>query len=74
MKLFINNERKITKDKNSENVPHSKITGVVLIHCNIINNDYKQDPRVLYIFAPSNSFGQLLTFHLKILHFLRHSI
>ena len=37
-----------------------KITEVVLIHCNIVNNDYQQDSRVLYTFVPNKSFGQLL--------------
>ena len=31
---------KINKDKNDENVPHLEVTEVVLIHCNIVNNDY----------------------------------
>ena len=51
---------KITKDNNGENVPHLEITEVVLVHCNIVNNDYQQDSRVLYIFVPKKSFGQLL--------------
>ena len=33
---------------------------VVLIHCNIVNNDYKQDSRVLYTFVPNKSFGSLI--------------
>ena len=33
-------ENKITKDKNGETVPHLEITGVVLVHCNMVNNDY----------------------------------
>ena len=37
-----------------------EITGVALIHCNIVNNDYQQDSRVLYIFVPNQLFGQLL--------------
>ena len=39
---------KKTKDKNGENVPHSEITEVVLVHCNMLNNGYQQDSRVLY--------------------------
>ena len=39
MKLLGSTESKITKDKNGENVPHLEITGVVLVHCNIVNND-----------------------------------
>ena len=41
-------------------MPHLEITEVVLIHCNIVNNDYQQDSRVLYTFVPNKSFGQLL--------------
>ena len=47
MKLLGSTENKTTQDKNGENVPHLKITEVVLVHCNIVNNDYQQDSRVL---------------------------
>ena len=47
MKLLGSTKNKITKDENGENVPHLEITGVVLVHCNIVNNDYQQDSRVL---------------------------
>ena len=40
MKLLGSNKSKITKDKNSENVPRLEIMEVVLVHCNIVNNDY----------------------------------
>ena len=46
MKLLGRSESKITKDKNVENVPHLEITKVVLVNCNIVNNDYKHDSRV----------------------------
>ena len=60
MKLLGSSENKITKDKNGENVPHFEITEVVLVHCNMVNNDYQQDSRVLYTFIPNKSFGSLL--------------
>ena len=41
-------------------MPHLEITEVVLLHCNMVNNDYQQDSRVLYIFVPNKSFGSLL--------------
>ena len=41
-------------------MPHLEITEVVLIHCNIVNNDYQQDSIVLYTFVPNKSLGQLL--------------
>ena len=58
MKLFRSTENK-TKDKNGENVPHLETTEVVSIHCNIANNDYQQDSRVLYMFVPNKPFGSL---------------
>ena len=60
MKLLRSTENKITKDKNSENVPHLETTEVVLVYCNIVNNDYQQDSRVLYTFVPNKPFGSLL--------------
>ena len=60
MKLLGSTKNKITKDKNGENVPHLEITGVVLVHCNIVINDYLQNLRVLYTFVPSKPFGSLL--------------
>ena len=60
MKLLGSTENKITKDKNGENVPYLEITEVILVHCNIVNNDYQHDSRVLYKFVPNKPFGQLL--------------
>ena len=58
MKSLGSNNSKISKDKNDENVPHLKITEVVLIQCNVVNNDYQQDSRVLCTFVPNKAFGQ----------------
>ena len=52
--------RKKKEDKNGENVPHLGITEVVLVHCNIVNNDYQQDSRILYTIVPDKPFGDLL--------------
>ena len=60
IKLLGNTKNKITEDKNGENVPYVEINEVVLLHCNIVNNDYQQDPRVLYTFVPNKPFGRLL--------------
>ena len=60
IKLLGSTENEITKDKNSENVLHLEITEVVLVYCNIANNDYQQDSRVLYTFVPNKPFGSLL--------------
>ena len=60
MTLLGSTKNKITKDKNGENVPHLEITEVVLVYCNMVNNDYQQDSRVLYTFVPNKSFSSLL--------------
>ena len=60
MKLLGSTKNKITKDKNGENVPHPEITEVVLVPCNIVNNDYQQHSRILYTFVPNKPFGTLL--------------
>ena len=60
MKLLESTESKITKGKSGENVPHLEITEVILVHCNIANNDYQQDSRVLYTCFPNKPFDQLL--------------
>ena len=60
MKLLGSTANKITKDKNGENVPHLEITEGVLVHCNIVNNDYQQDSRVLYTFVSNKQLGSLL--------------
>ena len=54
MKLLGSTKSKITKDRDGENLPYLEVTDVELIHCNIVNNDYQQDSRVLYTFVPNN--------------------
>ena len=60
MKLLGRTENKITKDKNSRPVPHLEIMEQVLVHCDIVNNDYQQDSRGLYTFVLNKLFGSLL--------------
>ena len=60
MKLLGGTESKITKDKNGETLPHLEIVELVLVHCNLVNNDYQQDSRILYTFVPNKTFGSLL--------------
>ena len=58
MKLLQSTENKITKNKNSKNIPRLELTEVVLVHCNIVNNSYQQNSGVLYTFVPNKSFDQ----------------
>ena len=60
MRLLGSAENKINKDKNGENVPHLEIVEIVLVHCNLVNNDYQQNSRILYTFVPNKTFASLL--------------
>ena len=60
MKLLGSTKSKIIRDENGENVLHLEITEVILVHCNIVNNDYQQDSKILYTFVPSKPFDSLI--------------
>ena len=60
MTLLEGTKRKITKDKNVQNVSYLDITEVLLIHCNVVNNSCQQNSWVLYTFVSNKLFGQLL--------------
>ena len=52
-------------------MPHLENAEVVLVHCNIANNNYQQNTRVLYIFVPNETFAQLLDISPKTFIFLK---
>ena len=60
MKLLGSTVSKINKDKNGENVPNLEVVEIVLVHCNLVNNDYQQESTILYTFVPNKTFGSLL--------------
>ena len=60
MKILGSTKIKITKDKNGENVSQLELTEVILVNCNIFNNQYQQDSKVLRTVVTNKSFGQLL--------------
>ena len=43
----------------------------MLVHFNIVNNDYQKALRVLYKFVPNKSFGQLMHISPKTFLFLK---
>ena len=60
MKLLGSTKKEIDTDKNGENVPKLKFVDVVLIHCNLVKNDYQHTSKVLFTFVPDKKFGQLI--------------
>ena len=55
---------------NGEDVPKLESVEVVLIHCNLVNNNYQQTSKVLFIFVQSKQFGQLINIALHSLTIL----
>ena len=47
-------------DKDREDVPILESIDVVLVHCNLVNNNYQQASKVLFTFVPNKQFGQLI--------------
>ena len=60
MKLFGNTKKVLDKDKNGENVPKLESAEVVLVHCNLVKNDYQHASKILFTFIPNKEFGKLL--------------
>ena len=51
MKLLGRTKSKINNEEKVKNVAHLEITEIVLVHCNMVNNDYQQDSRILRRFV-----------------------
>ena len=60
MKLLGSTKKVVDKDKNGEIVPKLESVEVVLVHCNLVKNDYQHTSKVLFSFVPNKQFGQLI--------------
>ena len=59
----------IDTTKNGENVPKLEIVGNVLVFCNLVENVYLQDSKLLFSFAPNYRFGSLLSITPQVLKY-----
>ena len=60
MKLLGSTKKDVDSDKNSENIPKLESVEVILVHCNLVKNDYQHSSKVLFSFVPNKQFGQLI--------------
>ena len=60
MKLLGSTKKDVDSDKNSEDVPKLESVEVVLVHCNLVKNDYQHSSKALFSFVPNKQFGQLI--------------
>ena len=60
MRLLGSTKKVADEDKNEENVPKLESVEVLLVHCNLVKNDYQHSSKDLFSFAPNKQFGQLI--------------
>ena len=53
MKLLGSTKKDVDQDKDGEDVPKLESVEVVLVHCNLVNNNYQQASKVLFTFVPN---------------------
>ena len=63
-KLLGSTKKDVDSDKNNENVPKLESVEVVLVHCNLVKNDYQHTSKVSFSFVPNKQFGQLINISL----------
>ena len=61
MKLLGNTKNDIDQDTDGEDLPKLKFVEVVLMHCNLVDSNYLQKSKVLFIFLSNEQFCQLIT-------------
>ena len=65
MRLLGSTKKDLDADRNGENVSKLESVEVVLVHCNLVKNDYEHSLRVLLSFAPNKQFRQLINISLN---------
>ena len=60
MKLLESTKEDVDQDNNGEDVPKLESVEVVLVYCNLVNNNYQQSSKVFFKFVLNKPFGQLI--------------
>ena len=71
MELFGSTKKLIDKTKKAANIPSLEVTEVILVQCNLVDNQYQQKPEVLHTFTPNRSYAYLLNVEPSNLVFLK---
>ena len=57
MKLLGRTKKDVSQDKDEEHVPKVEVVEVVLVHFDLVNNNYQQASKVLYTFLLNKQLG-----------------
>ena len=61
LKLLGSTKKDVDKDKDGEIVPKLESVEVILVHCNLVKNNYEHTSKVLFSFVPNKQFGQSIS-------------
>ena len=61
MKLLGDKNKDVAQDKDGEDVSKLGSVEVVIVYCNLVNNNYEKASKALFTFVPNKEFGQLIT-------------
>ena len=68
---FFGSTKLLEKTKNGEKVPYLEVVEVVLVQCNLVDNQYQQKFDVSCIFTPNKSYVYLLNIEPSYLMYLK---
>ena len=71
MTLLRSAKKDVDQNKDGEDGPKLESVEVVLVHCNLVNNNYQKASKVLFTFVPNKQFGQLITISPHLLKMLK---
>ena len=60
MELLGSTKKYVDQDKAGEDITKLESVVVVLVNCNLVNNNYQHLSKVLFTFVPNKQFGQLI--------------
>ena len=60
MKLLGSAKKDVDQDKYGKDVPKLESVEVILVRCNLVNNNYQQTSKVIFTFVPNKQFEQLI--------------
>ena len=58
--MLVSTKKNCDEDKDAENVTILEYVEVVLVHCNLVKNNYQHTSKVLFTFVPNKQFRQII--------------
>ena len=66
MRLLASTKKDVDQDKDGEDVPKLEPVEFILVHCNLVNNNYQQASKVFFNFVPNKRLGLWIAYYCSI--------